>query len=278
MRSTSSPDLRDLQRWFATVMTQPQGVLDGAVDLEQGRQIGRLVTPGPQLSAAQGLQIYNDGYFARLVECLEDDYPALSYALGESTFVELAHAYIEQHRSRSPSLNNYGQWMAAFCGARTESWAAFAADLARLEWALVEVVHEPASQSLAQDALSAIPAARWQTARLIPSRCLRVLAFDYPANDFFQAFREDRAPTLPARTPTATAVYRRGLALWRMKLEPLAALLLRDLTSGVALASAISALESRADELAARQELTLLLPQWLASWVQNGFFSGVELQ
>lgn len=252
-------------------------MIDGHVSDERSEKLERLVTAGPQLSALERVQIYNDGYFARLVECLVDDYPALSYALGEETFSSLAQAYIDENPSRSPSLNAYGERLSAFCRARSEPWAAFAADLARLEWALVEVVHEPADDALAAGALAQIPAARWQTARLLPSRALRVLGFDYPVNEFFQAFREERAPAMPSPASSATAVYRQGLALWRMSLEPRAALLLKDLLAGVPLASAIATLEQRSQLAGTSSDLAQLLPQWLGAWVQSGFFRGVEL-
>lgn len=277
MTAASAPGLRQLQRWFASVTTHPEGVLEGRLSARRSQKLERLVTPGPRLSAIDGVQIYNDGYFVRLVECLTDDYPALSYALGEEAFSELARAYIAQHPSRSRSLNAYGQHLAAFCRTRAEPWSAFAADLARLEWALVEVVHEPASESLRPDALATIPAARWQTARLLPSPGLRLLGFDYPVNDFFQAFRDERAPQLPERAPSATVVYRQGPALWRMGLEPRAALLLKDLLASVPLAIAIATLEARSQATGTSEELTRLLPQWLGSWVQSGFFRGVEL-
>ena len=69
-------------------------------------------------------------------------------------------------------------------------------------------------------------------------------------NDIFQSFRDDSSPTVPGRAPTATAVYRQGLALWRMGLEPRAALLLNDLVSGVPLAVAVATLEARSQAAA----------------------------
>jgi hypothetical protein len=276
MTSASAPGLRELQRWFASVTTHPQGVLEGRLTPARSQKLERLVTPGPQLSAIDRVQIYNDGFFARLVECLTDDYPTLSYALGDVTFSSLARAYIQKYPSRSRSLNSYGRYMAAFCRARAEPWAGFASDLARLEWALVEVVHEPVSRSLCASALAKVPPAHWQSARLVPSRGLRLLAFDYPVNDFFQAFRDETAPAPPERAPTAAVVYRRGLALWRMGLEPRAALLLKDLVSGVPLAAAVATLEARSRSAGSSEELAGLLPQWLGSWVESGFFCGVE--
>lgn len=275
MTRAAAPDLRQLQRWFASVTTHRDGVIEGHLGRARSQKLERLVTSGPQLSAFERVQIYNDGYFARLVECLVDDYPALCDALGEEAFSALARAYIDQHPSRSRNLNAFGQQVSTFCRSRHQPWAHFAADLARLEWALVEVVHEPASESLAPDALARIPSAHWQTARLLASPGLRVLGFDYPVNDFFQAFRNGRERQMPERSPTAVAVYRRGLALWRMSLEPRAASLLKDLIAGVPLGAAISTLELRNE--AAGNELAQLLPQWLGSWVQSGFFRGVEL-
>jgi hypothetical protein len=270
-----APGLRELQRWFASVTTHPDGVPERDADPERRRKLERLVTPGPSLSAAERLQIYNDGYFARLEECLVDDYPALSYALGADAFSQLAREYIAAHPSRSPSLNAYGAQMAAFCRTRPSSWAGFAADLARLEWALVEVVHEPVTDGSCAEALAALSAARWQTARLVPSRGLRVLGFDHPVNDFFQAFRDGQEPSLPGAAPSAVAVYRQGLALWRMNLEPRAAVLLQDLISGVPLASAVARLERRYPGQQAAEELAQRLPQWLGSWVSCGFFGAI---
>jgi hypothetical protein len=272
----SAPGLRELQRWFASVTTHPEGVLEGKLNPARSQKLERLVTPGPRLSALDRVQIYNDGFFARLVECLADDYPALGYALGDATFSSLARAYIQRHPSRSRSLNRYGQHMPAFCRTRLEPWAGFASDLARLEWALVEVVHEPVSRSLSAEELAKVSPAHWQSARLVPSRGLRLLAFDYPVNDFFQAFRDETAPALPERAPTVAAVYRRGLALWRMGLEPRAALLLKDLVSGVPLAAAVATLEARSRSAGSSEELAGLLPQWLGSWVESGFFCSVE--
>jgi hypothetical protein len=274
MKASPVLPLQQLQQWFASVSTDPRGIDAGAAKVGA---VDALVTPGPLLTASERLQIYNDGYFARLTECLADDYPALAQALGEEAFSSLARDYIVQRPSRSPSLNAYGRGMAAFCQGRPEPWAAFAADLSRLEWALVEAVHAPASFAISSDALSSIPVSHWHAARLVPSLTLRVLGFDYPVGEYFQAFRDGRAPVIPAPLPSATAVYRQGLLLWRMELGTSAAHLLEDLVAGVPLGAAVSALEERTSDPAAREQLVQALPQWLATWVSSGFFVGIEL-
>lgn len=274
---TTELRLSEQQRWFLMASTDPAGVQAGAElasrALGRSLPIEACLTAGPRLPVAERLAIYRDGYFARLVECLVDDYPALQHLLGADGFAALARAYVEKYPSRSPSLNAYGARMAELCRTRPEPWAPFAADLARLEWAVVEVIHAPSDAGLSTEALAAIPAERWPTARLVPSRTLRLLSFDYPVNDYFQAFRDGLLPALPERRSSATAVCRKGLPVTRTALEPDAASLLEDLLAGSPLDSAVRELERRAREPAG---VAQKLPAWLGAWVASGFFSAIE--
>jgi len=270
----TNASLRQLQRWFAAVASQPEGV---SSDSRRSRQLERLVTPGPRLSAVERLRIYNDGYFARLIECLTDDYPALAYALGDDAFHDLCRGYIAEQPSRSPSLNGYGAGLARHCRTRPEPWAAFAADLACLEWALVEVVHEPLEPCLQAEALAEVQPTRLATARLVKSPALRVLVLDHPVNAFYRAFREDTTPAPPGLARAAVAVYRSGLSLWRLDLEPRAALLLQDLLRGLTLEQAVAGAAHRAGGADGALELARRLPQWLGTWVREGFFRSIAL-
>ena len=262
--------LRDLQRWFAAASTHPRGAAAGSREASHAlgapaAELESWITRGPGLSALERLQIYNEGYFARLVECLIDDYPALNHAIGAASFERLARAYIQQYPSRSPSLNAYGRRMSAFCRGRPDPWSAFASDLARLEWALVELVHAPAGSKLAPDALSRIPTERWPFVRFLPSPALSLLDFGFPVNEFYQAFRDGGEPELPAARTSATAVFRDGLRLWRLDLSETAAGLLRDLIHGMPLGPAIERLERRVQDTERLRSLGGELQRWLGT-------------
>jgi hypothetical protein len=265
--------LRSLQDWFASAVTSPCG--DDA--LEDGAR--RLLTPGPRLSEIDRLGVYRYAYRARLVECLVDDYPALQFALGEEAFEALCHEYIRVHPSSAPSLNFFGRHMASFC--RDEApepfpLRGFAADLARLEWALVEVLHARTAPALSPAALGAIPQERWPGARLPASDAVRVLRFDYPANTFFQAFKKDEAPAVPSAAAAATAVYRTDMTLWRMDLTPAMASLLEGLFRGETLGEALGKLaEGLSDAETAEAERSVML--WFREWVAGGLFARVDL-
>jgi hypothetical protein len=217
------------------------------------------LTAGPKLGARERLEVYRRGYRARLLECLADDYPVLKHALGEEAFDALGGAYIARFPSTAPNLNDYGRHMAALCA---EGGRAFEADLARLEWAIVEVIHAPVAPPLTMDRLAVIPLEAWGGARLVASRAVRVLRHEHPVNDFFQAVRDGRAASVPEREASfssgsalceraapassfgsalseraapATAVYRSGVTVWRMGLTPPMAAVLEALLAGAML-------------------------------------------
>jgi hypothetical protein len=229
------------------------------------------------LTASERIRIYQDGYFARLTECLADDYPALAHALGQAAFEELCFDYIAAHRSGSPSLNRYGAGMADYCRTRTEAWAAFASDLARLEWALVEIVHEPVGEPLPPNSLNHVTPEKLASARLVPNPALRVLLCEYPVNAYYRAFREELGPALPEPGATGVAVYRSGLTLWRVDLEPRAAALLADLIAGMSLEQSLIAAAARVSASEGVLDLVQQLPRWLESWMRDGFFQRIQL-
>jgi hypothetical protein len=267
--------LRDAQLWFARAVTTPESTPQavGEPDAE------RVLTAGPRLCAAERLEIYRRAYHARLVECLADDYPVLQYALGEGAFEGLCRAYIARHPSESPSLNAYGRRMADFCqGDAPSPFAAraFAADLARLEWAIVEVIHAPSSEPLTLEGLQAVPLEQWAGARLVRNSAFVLLRSDYPVNAFFQSFREGRRPAIPVAEPSATVVYRSGPTVWRMDLTVPMFEVLSSLAAGENLATALSRAEPVLMGVSEAEAAQRVLA-WFREWVTSGLFTRVEL-
>ncbi len=273
-----SAPLRSLQEWFAAVVTFPASLDDGSAMAEW--PVERVLTRGPQLSARERLGVYHYAYRARLVECLIDDYPGLNYAIGEDAFDALAGAYIVRHPSRHPSLNGYGQHLASFVRDEyvTEAFStSFAHDLARLEWALVEVLHAAAAPTLSLEALQAVPPTQWAGARLPKADTLRLLRFTHPVNAFFQAFRHDKSPTIPSPEPSVTAVYRHGWTLWRMDLTPAMARVLEALFAGATLGEALGKIETDESDEASVEEASRNVMAWFREWVSGGFFGRIDV-
>lgn len=267
--------LRSTQTWFHLATTHA-GDLEAGISAasrtcgsNEGCDLETLIKGGHQLSAFERLAIYHDGYKGRLVECLADDFPALKYALGNERFEELALRYIAEHPSESTTLNAYGRHMAALC-LRTEfSERTFLAELARLEWALVEAVHAELTRPLTPEVLEGLSPDLFARARFIPGATLRLLHFKYPVNDYYNAFRQELAPGIPECSASCVAVYRRDFTLWRRDLNPPAALLLEALCSGETLGRAVSSLDASPDVNAAD------VMRWFRDWITDGLFSAI---
>ncbi|HYE07740.1 MAG TPA: DNA-binding domain-containing protein [Planctomycetota bacterium] len=288
-RRASAPaaraDLVALQRWFQSVVTDPASVESGvaaqaraqACGIADAADVERIVTPGPQMSALERLHIYHHAYHARLIDCLADDFPVLKHALGERAFQRLAAAVIARRPSRHPNLNHYGANLVAYVTGDEGPVPkrAFAADLARLEWALVEAIHAPSAPALDLATLQAIPAERWAKARFTRSPTLRVLGFAHPVNCYLQEQREGGRPVIPRRAWSATAVYRRGFSVWRMDLTRPMAGLLEALLAGRTLEQALATLE-RTVPRADRAVVESRVMRWFSEWVAGGFFAAVR--
>jgi len=267
--------LRAIEEWFVAAITAPHA--SDRLDADAAR----LLTRGPKLEAVDRLAIYRYGYRARLIECLADDYPAVQFALGHDAFEELCLGYIERHPSSAPSLNFFGRHMGYFLREEVAPFELreFAADLASLEWALVEVLHARVADRLSPEALAAIPIEKWVEARLPRADAVRVLRAQYPVNAFFQAFKTDEEPSASdfERNVSATAVYRTDMTLWRMSLTPAMTTLLESLFAGRPLGAALETLEQGLTaEDAAEAERNVMA--WFREWVAAGFFAGVELR
>jgi hypothetical protein len=187
----------------------------------------------------------------------------LKHAMGEEAFEALCRAYVGRFPSEAPNLNAYGDSMVRFLDAQGYG---FETDLARLEWAIVQVIHAPGDPALTADRLAAIPQDAWPEARLVPARALSLVETRYPVNDYFQAVRDGRSPSVPAKQPAATAVYRSGWTVWRMGLTPPMLAVLSALVAGEPLATALG---HAGDEPPER------VMAWFREWVQSGLFVGV---
>jgi putative DNA-binding protein len=281
----AQPPLAEVQRWFSSVVTNPSSVEAGIE--ESAPLLGafgvtcfeQIVTSGPALSAVERLGLYHYGYRARLVECLADDYPVLQHALGARAFEDLAHRYIEACPSEDANLNFFGRRFPSFCRGQG-SWLArheFAAELARLEWAMVEVFHAEAAPVLTLGALQEVSVGAWASVKLPPSPTLRIEEMTYPVNRYLQAVREERDVAIPKREWSATAIYRQAYTVWRMDLTKPMHRVLSALVGGATLGEALDVLAA-ATALGrdGRDASTDHVMIWFREWVEGGFFARIE--
>jgi len=264
--------LRQQQQWFADIVSTPE-TEPAPVDEHSA---ARLVKPSKTLSALERIDIYRQGYHARLIECLIDDYPVLQHALGEEAFEALCRGYIAEYPSRAPSLNYFGRHMSEFCRTQALPQPLFCADLAALEWAVVLGIHAPTAPAIGFEDLGQVPAERWPGARFTLNPSLQILRLSYPVNAYLQAFRNNAETTIPEPLASAVAVYRTGRSVWRLELELPRVTLVESLASGATLEAALgevqASLSERSEEQAAK-----IVSHCFQNSVSSGLFSAVNL-
>src|SRR5262249_13083383 len=150
-------------------------------------------------------------YFARLLDCLREEYSVLAAALGSELFDAFAVAYLQAHPSQSYTLGHLGTKFPEFLeetrpraaepADQAAAWPEFMIDLARLERTVNEVFDGPGAEGeslLDAGRLQQISPEHWPDARLICVPCLRLVKLKYPVNDYFTAIRRGDAPAIPA--------------------------------------------------------------------------------
>lgn len=272
---THTPSLRQVQHWLLEAITAPSHDLADAANY---------IRAEARLSPAEQTSIYREGYRARLIECLSDDYPVFKRTVGQDAFTTFAHGYINAHPSHSPNLNVYSCHLADFLLQESlGQWAphrAFLSDLCRLEWAIVQALHAPIFDALPAASLSELPVAAWAHARFVPAPSLVVLRSDYPVNAYFQGAMDDdvSALSVPVLGPSAVAIYRNAQALWRRALTPAMCAMLIPLLEGKTLGQAIASIEQSVTDSQTLEELSTHLSAWFAEWCAEGFFERVDVE
>jgi hypothetical protein len=267
----AQPALAELQRWLARLIAAPEGVRRGLEELgdARGEALAGLVRGDSSLPAERRLEVYANAYFRRLQGVLAEDFGALAAALGTEWFHDLATAYLWAKPPRHFSLREAGARLADFLARdpRAEPFRSrfpWAADLARLEWALVEAFDAPDAPELGREALAALPAARWPGLRLELQPALRVLELAWPVHELRAAF-DAGAPLEPLRAaPAASAV-----CVWRSDERVQQRPLPRDEARALALArrgepfaALCEAIAAEAGEARAPARAAALLEAW----------------
>ena len=290
--SKPTPALDRIQKWMQATITHPDGVEAGmnspearaAIDAASAEEV---VTRSKALSAERRLAIYGHAYYARLLECMREEFPATAHALGEDNFDAFAAAYLQNYPSRSYTLcllgANFSRFLTETRPPREEgepevSWPEFLADMAAFEWAFSEVFDGPGVEGkeiLDEAKVRAVPPERWPEARLVAVPCLRLLAVRFPVQDYYAEVRAEKGPSLPPPADTRLALARRDYVVHPYPLSAPEYQLLSALVAGRAVGEAIE--EVAQSPGADLDHLAANLHDWFRRWAALGFFQAVEL-
>jgi hypothetical protein len=294
-----SLDLGQLQREMAAAVMLPLTPNEQMrAQAPDGRQMAKVaesfIAPNSRLSAFERLEIYNRQYWFRVMGALAEDFPVLRAVVGNSKFEELSIAYLTAHPSRSFTLRNLGsrlpEWLAGhprFAGRRQR----LAIDVARIEWAFVEVFDSGERTPLTLDQIATLDAG----SRLGLQPHLQLIPLSYAVDDLVLALHDvekhDRSEAgvkhqdsseklvrLPPLRPKPIwlAAHRVDLSVYYRRLTREEFQMLAAIRQGLPLAEAIEAgfLDSRTR----KAERPHQVREWFANWAELGWICAPDLE
>ncbi|MBI3259060.1 MAG: putative DNA-binding domain-containing protein [Ignavibacteriae bacterium] len=273
--------LEQFQQWMKAVISYP-GNNDDAWTSPEATAIlpttiaEAIVLPSKTLTPKERMQAYQYAYFARLEEALTSDYEAVKHFLGDEEFEEVSRRYFEQYPSKSYTLNVAGAHFPEFLGTLPYKKRDFLVELARLEYTISTIMDVEESPVLSAESIAAIPTDKWDSVKLIPIAGFALLANEYPVNSYFGAVLGNKpVPKVIRRRKEYIVVFRNEYLTWRMSVEHPAFVILSGLVSGKTLGESLAQMGEQF-----REEISVIEPkisEWFQSWIENGFFQGVEI-
>lgn len=254
-----APSLRELQHELE-ILFSSGGKAGDASGLT--RAVGTLPVAGDErLSPAERVGIYTEMIFLRIRDAIAEDFAATFAALGDDAWDQLIADYLDAHPTDDPDLRMAGRHLPGFLRATR---AAPVADLAALEWALLDSFTAASAPLLCPEHLHALAPDDWLTleVRAIPST--RILAASSPCDDARRRLLDGETVPLEVAAPVTIRLWRRDLRVFQKRTDAFEHAALERAIGGIPFADLCAWIaEERPDEDAS-QLAVKLLQGWLA--------------
>ena len=258
-----------LQGWMQNALVFPRSADPGETE--------KIVEASPRLTGAQRLGIYQRSYYLRLLNCMDDQFPALRHALGEELFTQFAREYLQALPSESYTLHDLGRRFPGFLEEtrpdrdkgedERETWANFMVNLARCERDLFVMFDAPGHEGKPY-ADDQVPDERL---RLQP--CFALHEYRFPVSAYYHQVQQGKEPQLPPKETSYVALVRRDYHIRTFPLHPTHHFFLKSMADGRSAADALEVVAARSSRSAGEVSRA-----WSSAdgkrkrWIEAGFF------
>jgi hypothetical protein len=218
--------------------------------------------PADGLIASGDVEVYAGMYTTRLIDAIAEDYPKLRVALGEDRFGDVVARYVRAHPPSSFTLREAGAALAAFLR-ESELAPPWAADLAALERARVEVFDGPDAEPLTQEAVAALGEALPELGLAwVPASVVVPLA--WTVDDLWSAIEDEQPFEEPRAEARVVLAWRRDLSVLHRTLDADEGRLAPMIAQGASFAVVCEVLGELHGDAASGRAVELLL-RWLGA-------------
>ena len=218
-----------------------------------------------QGSTQNRIDIYRNGYFARLQNNLMEDFPGLKIELGEAKFKELMTAYLQHYPSQHYSVAYVGDRLADFI---RENYAeSFWAELASFELQMINASLAENKPWLDLSALAKIPTEQQTQLKFLWHPSVRQCSFHFNTPEYWQSLLDGKKIKLQANKKAASYL------IWNFQYEIYFMCLSKN---ELAVANAINQQLSFAElcetiaDLMPAEKLVPWIAETIRTWVEQG--------
>lgn len=289
--SNESRNLDQIQRWMQTVISWPTGVEAGIASEEaqskiplESSELEKVITASSQLTSLERMGIYANAYYARLLECLSEEFPALVCAMGKTAFGAFSMEFLQKYPPTSYTLSELGAHFPQFLRETKPAseddefnWTDFLIEIAVLERIYSEIFDGPGIERvtpLTAEALNSIEPEAWPEVCLQMAPCFRLLQFQFPVHEYISSARQGNSPPIPEQQITYLAITRRNFIVRRESISQSEYFLLSKLNQGLKVGDAIT--QFAESGLMEPDQLDAKLHVWFRHWMASGFFIDVS--
>ncbi len=267
--SDNTSSLGNLQKGFLTALQHPHQSVNFSSDFS--------ISPNSRLSGAECLAIYQRSYYARLLNCMREQFPALCHCLGNSIFDEFATDYLTQCAPTSYTLYDLGRRFPDFLyetrpnqdldDSAQEIWVNFMLDLVGFEFQVFTLFDAQGDEA------SWFAAADTPDDALQLQKCFVLDTFRFDVADYYHGVRNKQNPPLPPLQQTNIALVRKNFLTHTLYLTDLHYAFLLALKSGGTVVGALAEVSDRYNLPLEQVSSSWLHPEGIRQrWIKNGLF------
>ncbi len=276
---TYQSELSTLQHWVARNLQALRALpRDPTLSAEAADRL----TGNDRLLPVEQLEIYREQFWLRHTASLVEDFPGVGGILGQSDWERLMEGYLQAHTPTSWTLRELGRSFPEYIAGCTDlPHQRLCSDMARLEWAFIELFDAADCPPLDLAKLAAQRPELLESGQILLNPALRLLEVSYPVADLRRQLLESRrnggagpGVELPAPQAQQLVLYRAAdRRLYHRPVSPEAFALLSALSRRTSLVSACEHALQLHPEHAERLQQNVA--SWFQAWAKNGWIVDV---
>lgn len=212
-QTSPTNNLKALQESFLDALQYP---------LQTNVSLSATLKSNSRMQALDCLAIYQRSYYARLLNCMKEQFPALCYSLGEELFNDFSKEYLKTCKPSSYTLYDLGKRFPNFLNDTQptyhddrpqEPWVKFMIDLASFEYLVFSLFDAKGNE---KDLFASVDTSDSQ---LKLQKCFALASYDFDVASYYHAVRKNEKPALPSIKKTRLALVRKDYLTHTMLLS-----------------------------------------------------------